>query len=233
MEKNYEDILPRIKKHLNSLEFGGLSQDPDICTWNSKRYPVLKKLESRNEILTEHSRTKRSKDTPKSFISTSPYELAKVNITDMSSGSPKRVLKNFFKKHKPVSLNFSMKKHQKKIENCDSIDFSSVDNRNQTPQNFKYSSYISRRVKDRSRYLKPHDQNDIKAKTKLNFKISPEIADKYPEILNNSPSPSSQKTSPVIHNKLSMYTARTLEELLASTKLPELYYRKTRNYYRN
>ena len=96
--------------------------------------------------------------------------------------------------------------------------------------NYHFSSFFVKALRRRYK-CKTVSKEKNEKQTKANIYINLAILDKkYQEVLYKikSPSPELRKYTPRVKNKLPIYTAKTLTELLSNSKLPEISFKKTR-----
>ncbi|OMJ85675.1 hypothetical protein SteCoe_12946 [Stentor coeruleus] len=208
-------------------------KDSEICSWSNKIYPIHKNPDVILEISNIHDdKHNSSRDPLKSCSRTirkhKILDQGNAYFNEFLSKSPKpRLDYNNLRKNK---VEKKLAKSKKLISKHQKLDFTELSQSKifiEIPQMLKYTNHLnSIQVK---KFKRKNVQKDKPlASTRLNFYISPENGDKIIDILSKSrsPSPDTKKLPSSLANKLQMYTAKTLEELLANSKLPNIVSKK-------
>jgi hypothetical protein len=185
------------------------SLDPNLCSWNQKRYPELKSQNFSAKLKPINSRVS-PKSCPKAVKNThgekEVYNISANAIYSQSPG-PSSSLRGNFKANNSILYT----KNVKTPEPFPMKKFS------ETPKNMKGSKNLNsitlRKFKLKLLHkMKPLDQASLNLSNP-----------KYLEFFSQIKSPYIQhRKSPIISNKLPLSTAQTLEELLRNTKIHEI-----------
>ena len=225
-------------KDLNEHSSNFLKIDPDVCSWNNKKYPSLKLTEG---YLQRGLSEKEEKMQERSIIKIKPQklklfaispEINNININDIISRSSSKE----HTKLKTTPKNINLKKYIKIPKKFEQYDIANYE-RSQSP-NYENNSKVLNKSLTRRYKCRSVLKEKPCSKTNFFFQLKSEAPEKFAEIFNRirSQSPDSRRQTPYIQNKLSIYTAKTLEELLANAKLPDISSKKSKlrsRYYNN
>lgn len=203
--------------------------DSEICSWNYKNYPIRKIPDAIFEITNIHNdKHSSSRDPPKSCSrAIRKYKIpdsSNMNFNEFLSKSPKpRLDYNNLQKNRAEKKLAKSKKLIGKHHKLDLTELSQSKIFIEIPQMLKYKNHLNA-IQVKKFKGKNTKKDKPLASTRLNFYINPEMGDKVFDILSKSrsPSPDAKKFPSGLANKLQMYAAKTLEELLASSKLPNI-----------
>lgn len=186
--------------------------DPNICSWNHKRYPELKPITSSSKSSSMHQRFSPRSCPKGSKISTSEKEPYNISICTPVCNTPKLYS---FTKVKPYY-------YKKLVNKGFSTSTASPDpffkrDFQESPKLVNYMNYLNNFTmrKLKSKRIKKEKNNSADVVFGLKNKIF--------EVLNKVKPPSlDSKKTQILRNKLPLSTAQTLEELLSSTKIKKI-----------
>lgn len=198
----------------------GLAKNPHTRPLNmsnlpSPRYGISKATpKSYSKVLPKHKNPDIKTVNVNDALSTTPFLPCNVYILPKSKGEIKLVKnKKFTPTHKMIEI----------------VDFSNRTMLGEIPHIFKHANHMNNTVVKRFK-CKSQQKEKAMASAQQRFYINLDVSDKVIEIISKSrsPSPSTRVTTSGWQNKLPIYAAKTLEELLACSKLPEIRSRKNK-----
>lgn len=227
-------MLEASEEELQQNPSGIFKLDPDICSWNSKKYPSVKTPDqvrvgiSNRKYLDSHRKTRKKseiQDLKKKILKS---DLNNIILLNSTPGSPSPE-SNSFKSRLCLSMKNSKMLQSKKPNVISFAEYS-----NQIIEKPKYFNYFNmpkqltqKRSKGRSvksvNKERPYTRNPL-------FDFQQKIPEKFNEIITvaRTQSPPPYKHPQRLREKLPIYMAKTLEELLTNSKLPEIASKKSR-----
>lgn len=186
-----------------------LDLDPDICSWNQKRYPTLKPFTLSPKLKPTILRSS-PKSCPKPTKKLIPdKESFTLSINTLFSKTPKL---NSNSRNKSIS-----KSNTKKLKNFTPEPLFFKQSQDST-KIIKYSNYLNSLM---VRKLKLRQINKLKQAENKTMASASNY--KALEMLFKNSSPySDQRKTPLLRSRLPLTTAQTLEELLKNTKVQEI-----------
>lgn len=186
-----------------------LDLDPDICSWNQKRYPIIKPFNLSTKLKPTIQRSS-PKSCQKPTKKSSPdKETFTISINTLFSKTPKL---NSQSRNRSIS-----KSNIKKDKNLTPEPFF-LKHSQDSPKIIKYSNYLNNLVVRKLKLKQINRMKQVDNRTMANICNYRAL-----EMLFKNSSPyADQRKTPVLRNRLPLTTAQTLEELLKNTKVQEI-----------
>lgn len=186
--------------------------DPNICSWNHKRYPELKPITSSSKSSSMHQRFSPRSCPKGAKLSTSEKEPYNISIYTPVCNTPTL---NSFTKVKP----FYYKKLVNKGFSTSTASPDPFFNREfqESPKLVKYMNYLNNYTI--RKFKAKRISKDKNCSGEMVFGLKNRIFEALNKV--KPPSLDSKKTQ-ILQNKLPLSNAQTLEELLSSTKIKKI-----------